>query len=36
MKNQEKEIRLLAENLIVRNDDQEEEKMIVDTLNVRA
>ncbi len=30
MKNQEKEIRLLAENLIVRNDDQEEEKMIVE------
>ena len=30
MKNQKKEIRLLAENLIVRNDDQEEEKMIVE------
>ena len=30
MKNQEKEIRLLAENLIVRSDDQEEEKMIVE------
>lgn len=30
MKNQEKEIRLLAENLIVRNDDHEEEKMIVE------
>lgn len=30
MKNQEKEIRLLAENLIVRNDVQEEEKMIVE------
>lgn len=29
MKNQEKEIRLLAENLIVRNDEQEE-KMIVE------
>lgn len=30
MKNQEKEIRLLAENLIVRNNEQEEEKMIVE------
>lgn len=30
MKNQEKEIRLLAENLIVRNDDQKGEKMIVE------
>lgn len=30
MKNQEKEIRLLAENLIVRNNEQEKEKMIVE------
>lgn len=30
MKNKEKEIRLLAENLVVRSNDQEEDKMVVE------